>query len=585
MNKVTFFIARPGFGKSTLATLYSQRTKRGFVFHMGVFLKNPDAFADYITAEEIIYIKKIKDKINDSITKGSLCSFDRVDSIAIKVIIKLSKEYNVFLDGYPRNIIQARMLYTSCADNSIMLNGVNIEYDVSDELQDMLSFHRQFERDLRDKTKEPLDMIERYKGKIETFNNETLPALHYLQSERISITTLYIGYNGNIHMSKMFSFEHIVDRKTHNSFFGNEFFFYPANVNDYATLYCKYVFDKFPVMVTMTLINKCTDNCEGCFNASYNTNEYIDIDILEKLIDELADNGTVAIKVAGREPTTYPYLDRFLKKCKERHLLCVMITSGANLDHWERALYENCDHLRVSLNAFTEESHKKFHRPTDKAIGFKERLHILKRMTFERKQRGLTTGVSFLLRDDNANELPMLIDFCKDIGVDYVRFSKLNYFRQGQDKNSKFIQEMEERSTNSFIVKYHEQFYAECTDINSSIFACPALLSRSVILANGDVVSCHCSRQLANNEYDSIYGNINSSSFGNIWRGEKRSSFIKRISDEMVNNYKHSGEYVCNGTNCCATCKYSGFNHINRWIANQGVNVVEGYWEGILSEM
>lgn len=87
MNKVTFFIARPGFGKSTLATLYSQRTKRGFVFHMGVFLKNPDAFADYITAEEIIYIKKIKDKINDSITKGSLCSFDRVDSIAIKVII------------------------------------------------------------------------------------------------------------------------------------------------------------------------------------------------------------------------------------------------------------------------------------------------------------------------------------------------------------------------------------------------------------------------------------------------------------------------------------------------------------------
>ena len=305
-----------------------------------------------------------------------------------------------------------------------------MEYDVDENLQDMISFHRQYQHELVNQQKDPYDTVQRYAGKLRTFRNETLPALRYLQGSDVPVRTVYVGHQDAVRDTKQFPFHEIVAKGGAGSFYGNEFYFYPVHVAEYASVYNHYSIGKFPVMVTITLANTCTDNCVGCFNAALNTGEYLDIQILEKLIDELADNGTVAVKVAGREPTAYPHLGRFLKKCRDRHLLSVVITSGANLDKWEQDLCEYCDHLRISLNAFYPESHLRFHRPSEDAVPFAQRMEILRRIAPERQRRGLTTGVSFLIRDNNENELPLLIDFCKSSGVDYLRFSELNYFNQ-----------------------------------------------------------------------------------------------------------------------------------------------------------
>lgn len=582
MNNIVFFIGRPGFGKTTLSSLYCKKSDDGFVFHMGHLLKKPEDFKKFITIEEISYIKHMRSIIDDSISCGKLCKFDRIDAIATKTIIGLASQYTVYLDGYPRNVVQANMLHTECRMANIVLAGIYIKYNIDDSLQDMLSFHRQYQRDLKEMKKDPFDSISRYNEKIATFNTETLSVVHYLEIAGIPIRTIYIGHNDAINDTKQIPFTHIVDQITGKKFYGNEFYFYPVSVAEYASFYANYSIHKFPIMVTITLSNKCTDNCVGCFNAGHDSKDYIDINVLENLVDELANNGTVAIKVAGREPTAYPFLGRFLKRCRERHIMCVIITSGANLDIWESDLYEYCDHLRVSLNAYYEKSHIRYHRPSDEAIPFHKRLEVLNRISLERNKHGLTTGVSFLIRDNNENELQLLIRYCKKIGVDYLRFSEINYFNKKQCSRDEFISNMEAQSTNSFSVRYHKQYVSDCEMVKNPEFSCPALLSRCVILANGDVVSCHGSTHLSQCGYNSVYGNINISSFKSIWCGETRRAFIQNISNALFNNYQQQQEYVCTESRYCASCKYSGFNHINRWIANQGSNIFESYWSGIL---
>lgn len=581
MNDIMFFIGRPGFGKSTLAELYKKNTVNGFIFHMGMLLRKPESFNAYITPEEVHYLKNMRSTIEDTIAFGRLCTSDYIDTIAIKTILGLAGDFTLFLDGYPRNLAQAQLLHAECAKVGAYLSGVNVEYDADDTLQDMISFHRQYQRDLINQEKDPYDTVSRYYGKLRTFHEETIPALRYLQESDVSVRTVYVGHYDAIRDTRQFPFRRIVDPTVGETFYGNEFYFYPVNASEYAACYTNYSTRKFPVMVTITLSNTCTDNCVGCFNAGFDTGEYIDIDVLEKLIDELADNGTIAVKVAGREPTAYPYLGRFLKKCRERHLLSVVITSGANLDKWEQNLYEYCDHLRVSLNAYYPESHLRFHRPSAHAIPFEQRMDILRRIAPERR-RGLTTGISFLIRDNNENELPLLIGYCKETGINYLRFSEINYFNKNDTSMEEFIRDMEAQSTDAFSVRYHNQFVSDCQDVPTAEFACPAILSRSVILANGDVVSCHGYRQLAMCGHESVYGNINELSFTDIWHGGKRASFVEAVSQELSENYHQSGQYVCTGSQHCAVCKYSGFNHINRWIAGHGADILEDYWGGIL---
>lgn len=579
MNRIICFFGRQGFGKSTLARIYTQNG--GCLFHVGTFLKQPESYREYIKFEEIQYIKSIRSQIDATINAGSLCNFDKIDDIVFRTILMLSKDQDVFADGYPRTAEQAQMLVDAYENGEINLSAINLLYDLDDELQDYISFTRQFFRDLQQFNCEPMERVSRYRNKLFAYHTETEKALSLFIKHCIPICSVYLDSKMYPHNPLQFPFETIEDAVSGETYFGNEFFFYPANVHDYARLYKKKSLLCYPVMVTITLINKCTDNCVGCFNASYNTNECIDIERLEELIDDLADHGTICIKAAGREPTCYPYLDRFINKCHQRHLQCVIITSGANLDKWETVLQEKCDHLRVSLNAFSEESHKECHRPSNEAIPFTQRLAIVKRLAIERKKRNLTTGVTFLIRNDNERELPQLANFCRDCGVTYLRFSSMNYFQSNHVANNDFITQMEGLSTSSFTVKYHTQFQTKCFDIKDSRYTCPALLSRSVILANGDVVSCHGSHVLSTHGYTSVFGNINNSSFQDIWKGEKRIGFVKLMNDEMMKNYLKGGTYVCNGTDCCMNCKYAGFNHINRWISNHGENVVESYWKGM----
>lgn len=571
MKEIICYIGYPGFGKSTIIKRDQARYKDSVVFHYGHMLKKPeDYFSDlekWLDSSDIQETMNYREKAAQCRINGELCQLENETKILTKLFFNIAKKHTLLLDGFPRNKKQAEILANLPTSVSCVYLRYDMDKDIS-ELNRYFSFYGQYRRDIIKKGN--VEMVTRKViRKIEVFEENILDILDSFQNKINVVNVPHVFYD-QLYDKKSVPFDSVVtnDGKAH---FATENYFYPLDISTYQRVYNNYTIDKYPAMVTMTLINKCADQCVGCFNANQTDEEMIDISILKKLVKDLARNGCQSIKVAGREPTCYPYLDEFLNTCQEEQIRSVVITGGARLHQFKEVFKEQCDFLRVSLNALTEEKHTKIHNPDETAISFNERLEILKEIVPERHKKRLTTGVTFLVRD-NEDDLIPFIKMCGEIGVDFVRFSVLNYFND-VNKNEELINKAIEFSHDGFAVRYHEQYHGP--DFESNI-PCPSLASRGLILANGDVVSCHNSNQFIKKGLNPIYGNINEEDFDTIWKSEKRKIFINQVFEEMQDSYRENGSYTCENVNC-GRCKYSGFNKINRWLNGEGQDAKEEY--------
>lgn len=573
---ILFLLAYPGFGKSEIALEYKRIKPNSFIFHVGHLVKSPEDFSAYLTTKQLEYLKSLKDDAEQAKAKGELIGGENLDSICIDVIMNISQQYNVILDGFPRSLDQAKLLNARCKAEGVKLEGVHIKAVNDQKLQRSLSIYTQIKRDKKGTGKDvPISKYTRFIGKIDTYENETLPALEFLTNNNVPIREVDYDLNTN---RRKFSlpFDSIV-KKDKEEHFATESFFYPLNVEDYAKSYSDYKLNgninKYPLMATVTLYNNCPDHCFGCFNAHQNDNKIIEKDVLRRLLEDLASSGTKVIKIAGREPSAYPYLEDFFVWCKELGLKTVMITSGAFISKYKELLKTHCDFLRVSLNANEAQTHKNIHNPIEEADDYKTRVETLKAILPYRKANGLITGTSFLIRDEvTENEFYPFAKKCKEMGVDFVRFSRINYFNNKENTLPENVLKAFELNDLTFNVRYHEQFI-ETNEQKSSV-ACPALLSRVVILADGSVVSCHSSGILVKNGINGVYGNINEQSFKDIWTGDTRREVISTVFENLQKNFDNDKKYKCDFCNC-DSCKYSGFNAINRWFNTDNTDLDE----------
>ena len=558
-------LAYPGFGKSEIAKEYKKIKPDVVLFHVGHLVKKPEDFKEYLTESELEYIKNVGKDAEEVKVEGKLIGGTELYQICMNVILKINKVHDVILDGFPRSLEQAKLLYSRCEQENVKLEGIYIKASDDKKVQQSLSIYTQIKREKKKTGKEvPIKKYKRFIGKIDTYEKETLLALNYLK-ENINIRQVY--YNIETNRRKFTLPFEKKKKKDGEKHFATESYFYPLNVEDYAKFYTDYNLngniDKYPLMATLTLYNNCPDHCRGCFNAHQNDNKIISKDVLRRLLEDLASGGTKVIKVAGREPTAYPYLEELFIWCKELGLQTVMITSGAFISRYKEILRTHCDFLRVSLNANEAKTHHDIHNPIAEADDYNTRVESLKSIVRDRKLNGLITGTSFLIRDEiTENEFYPFAKKCKEMGVDFVRFSRINYFNNKENILPEKVLKAFELNDLTFNVRYHQQF-VEKNETKSTV-GCPALLSRVVILADGSVVSCHSSRVFNSNGINSVYGNINRQSFKDIWTGSERHKLISIVFDNLQNNYDKDKKYKCDFCNC-ADCKYSGFNAINRW--------------------
>ncbi len=300
----------------------------------------------------------------------------------------------------------------------------------------------------------------------------------------------------------------------------------------------------YPLYVEISPVGACNHRCTFC------AVDYIGykpvrlaLEVIERTLAEMGQHGVKSVMFAGEgEPMLHPEIDRMVMTAAAAGINTAMTTNASILSDAfvERAL-PLMSWIKASVNAGSAETYARIHQT--KAREFDRVLANLKRMVEARRHGGYSCvlGAQILLLPENAAEVETLARLCRDeIGLDYLvikpysqhtfsetqRYQKINY--QGY---AELGLQLAALNTEQFSVIYRENTMKKHDEGDahrySQCHATPAFWA--YVMSTGAVYGC--SAYLLDPRFD--YGNINASSFRDIWEGESRRKNFRYVREEL----------------------------------------------------
>ncbi len=185
-------------------------------------------------------------------------------------------------------------------------------------------------------------------------------------------------------------------------------------------------------VVIWNLIRRCNLTCKHCYSISADTdfpNELSTEQVFE-VMDDLKRFGVPVLILSGGEPLLRPDIFDIAHRAKAMGFYTALSTNGTLIDdsNIEKIAEVGFDYLGISIDGIRE-THDKFRRKEgafDASMAALRRCHDL----------GIKVGLRFTMTQDNAAELPRLLQLMDDEGIDKFYFSHLNYAGRG-NKNRK----------------------------------------------------------------------------------------------------------------------------------------------------
>lgn len=267
-----------------------------------------------------------------------------------------------------------------------------------------------------------------------------------------------------------------------------------------------------PVTMHIYPTNKCTHKCGFCIMAEDKKGqEELDRNTYLRTINEAIDLGVKCIHFSGGgEPMLNQATQEAINIAKAGGITTIVSTNGSlTLPH--------ADHIRVSLNAGTKETHEKI-------MGAKTWDKIIKNIKdFKNKDK---VGLGYVLTDENWGEV---YEFCKlasELGVNFVHI-RPGYIPRKDSRIQELlpaVKGLTDQAKKDFpnlnIYSVKEKFDGYWTPRKYS--ECLATPINIVVKANGRLITCQ-------DRMDLEFGNIYKSSLYNIWYSEEHYRIIKKI--------------------------------------------------------
>lgn len=297
----------------------------------------------------------------------------------------------------------------------------------------------------------------------------------------------------------------------------------------------------YPVYVEIAPIGACNHRCTFCaVDYIGYKNVSLDVEVLRRILPEMGRLGVRSIMYAGEgEPLLHKQIVEIVKISKQSN---IDVSFTTNLTLMPKGFCEEAlplvSWVKASINAGTAENYAKIHRT--KPSHFNKALNGLRLMVEAKRKGNLETaiGAQCVLLPENQHEIETLAKVCRDIGIDYLvvkpysqhefshtrTYEKINY--QGL---LNMEAELKALNTDTFNVvfrsnsmrKYNSQDrYPRC-------YATP--FTWGYIMASGVVSGC--SAYLLDPRFE--YGNVNQSSFQEIWEGELRRKSYEFIQKDL----------------------------------------------------
>lgn len=203
-----------------------------------------------------------------------------------------------------------------------------------------------------------------------------------------------------------------------------------------------------PISINLDLTSACNFACPHCVDSKIiNTGEVLDIEDVKRAIDILQSRGLLAvILLGGGEPTLHKDFGEIVHYIKSLGLQLGIVTNGSRLSRVVKVieLLEKHDWVRLSLDAATEETFVKSHRPKTNTA-----LHDILQSAREMKTYNpqISLGYSFVIvwegLDLNGHILcPNIHEMCKAVRLaeehqfDYISFKPCLIRLQDSQKES-----------------------------------------------------------------------------------------------------------------------------------------------------
>ena len=185
-------------------------------------------------------------------------------------------------------------------------------------------------------------------------------------------------------------------------------------------------------VVIWNLIRRCNLTCKHCYSISADTHFAGELDTQEVfgVMDDLKAFRVPVLILSGGEPLLRPDIFEISHRAKDMGFYTALSSNGTlitreNIDAIAAVDY---NYVGVSLDGIRD-THDKFRRLDGAFEASLEGIRLCRDL-------GLKVGVRFTMTQDNAADLPALLQLVEDEGIDRFYFSHLNYAGRG-NKNRK----------------------------------------------------------------------------------------------------------------------------------------------------
>lgn len=285
----------------------------------------------------------------------------------------------------------------------------------------------------------------------------------------------------------------------------------------------------FPIYVEISPVGHCNHRCTFCA-VDYIGYKARSLDFLNlcQRFTEMAYLGVKSIMFAGEgEPLLHKNIAHLTQTAANNGLDVAFTTNGVLLDKLFPVL-DSIKWIKISLNAGDEETYEKIHKAKKGDWG---KVWNNIEGAISRRSHSTKLGVQTVVLPDNIQSIPALIRKAKEFGVDYVVLkpysqhnSSITHTYEEVKYESELFKSFEAQSTPETQIIARTNAMGDWNNHVHKYHTCNATpYFWAYIMATGDVYTC--SAYLLNEEF--CMGNINQSSFSDIWLGEKRQKHIE----------------------------------------------------------
>lgn len=202
-------------------------------------------------------------------------------------------------------------------------------------------------------------------------------------------------------------------------------------------------------VVIWNLLRRCNLTCKHCYATSADKDfpNELSREQISAVMQDLWQFGTRVLILSGGEPLMHPHIYDISAEAKAMGFYVGLSSNGTLIDESriEQIAAVGYDYIGVSLDGMRQ-THDLFRR---RQGAFDESMRGIRLC----HKHGLKVGLRFTITQDNAAELPLLLNLMDDEGIDKLYLSHLNYAGRGYKNRADDVQHQVSRQAMELLFK------------------------------------------------------------------------------------------------------------------------------------